>query len=133
MPLLLTPEIHDAVALDGLPRAASYDDGSRHVLYLDGDVVRSMEASAWPGPLPTDPTPAESAAAIAAREAERGNKKAAAALKRQGMMTLAQSAVGVKIGALNTRQVEALLGLLLLNAGALDDGLLVKPVEEWAK
>lgn len=135
MPLLLTPETHERVALDGLPRVAQYDDSSQHVLYLDGEVVRSLTDVEWlaqRGALPTDPTPAESAAAIAARETARGNRQAAALLRRQGMLALAESAVGVKVGQLTPRQVEALLGVVLLGFGALDDDLSVRPLDEWA-
>jgi hypothetical protein len=133
MPLLLTPNIHEDVVRDGLPRVGAYDDGSQHVLYLDGEVVRSMLATAWPSPLPTEPTPAESETAIAARETAREGRKAAALLRRQGMLALAESAVGVKVGALTPRQVEALLGVVLLNAGALDDELKIRPIEDWAE
>lgn len=126
--------ISDTVALDGLPRVAIDGDGAQHVLYLSegATLPQSMLASEWAGALPTDPTPAESAAAIAARETERGNRQATALLKKQGMLALAQSAVGVKVGALTPRQVEALLGLLLLKAGGLGDGLEVLPLEGWA-
>ena len=67
MPLLLDQDRHFAVAADGLPRVGRYDDDSRHVLYLDGDLVRSKTLAEWAAPLPTDPTPEESAAAITAR------------------------------------------------------------------
>jgi hypothetical protein len=133
MSLIRDRSIHTAVERDGLPRVAAYDDGIDRVLFLDGEIVRSVEASAWIDALPTDPTPAESVAAIAAREAERGNRQAAALLRRQRAHDLAQSAVGVEVGALTPRQVEALLGLLLLRAGALDDDLLVRPLEEWVE
>jgi hypothetical protein len=133
MSLIRDRSIHTAVERDGLPRVAAYDDGIDRVLFLDGEIVRSVEASAWIDVLPTDPTPAESAAAIAARETERGNRQAAALLRRQRARDLAASAVGVKVGALTPRQVEALLGLLLWKAGALDDGLLIRPLDEWVE
>jgi hypothetical protein len=142
----LEPEKSAAVVTDGLPRVARYiehfDDAGvesfgaevLHVLYLNGGTLpHSMLAADWPGPLPPDPTLTESAAAIAARETARGNRRAAALLRRQGMLALAESAVGVKVGQLTPRQVEALLGVVLLQADALDDGLLVRPLEEWVK
>jgi hypothetical protein len=67
----LDQRIADAVALDGLPRQAIADDGSKHVLFLDSETVRSLLAADWPPPLPSDPTPAEIAAAIAARVVQR--------------------------------------------------------------
>jgi hypothetical protein len=136
MPALINGKaIADAVALDGLPRVAIDDAGAQHVLYLPEGIAipHSMLAADWPGALPTDPTPAESSAAIAAREAARGNRQAAALLRRQRTIDLAESAVGVKVGALTPRQVEALLGLLLLQAGALDDALEIRPLDEWAE
>jgi hypothetical protein len=133
MSLIRDRSIHTAVERDGLPRVAAYDDGIDRVLFLDGDVVRSVEASAWQGVLPIDPTPEQSTAAIAARETERGNRQAATALKKQRTIDLAESAVGVQVGTLSPRQVEALLGLLLWKAGALDDGLLIRPLDEWVE
>lgn len=131
MPTLLDYTIHQAVEKDSLPRVGEYDDGSRHVLYLDGAIVRSKTLAEW-GDAPKAPTPAESAAAVAARETERGTRQANALLRRQRVHDLAASAVGVKIGALTPRQVEALLGVLLERAGALDDNGAVRPVEAWA-
>lgn len=66
---LLPRAIADLVARDGLARQATADDGSQHVLFLDGSVVRSILASEWQGALPPDRTEADSLAAIAQREA----------------------------------------------------------------
>jgi hypothetical protein len=135
MPTLINGlAISDAVARDGLPRVAIDDTGAQHVLYLPEGITipHSKLASDWPGALPTEPTPTESEAAIAAHETARGDRHADALLRRQGARNLAESAVGVKVGQLTPRQVEALLGLLLLQSGALDDGLLVRPLDEWA-
>jgi hypothetical protein len=57
MSLIRDRSIHTAVERDGLPRVAAYDDGVDRVLFLDGEIVRSVEASAWTDVLPTDPTP----------------------------------------------------------------------------
>lgn len=128
MPLLRDGQrLYDAVMADGLPRIADADDGSQHVLYLDGEIVRSVEAKDWSGPLPADPTPAESAAAIQAREATR----VAARERRRARIRQAQSAVGVKVGDLNPAQLRALTEILLLRAGALDADLAVRPLAQW--
>ena len=133
MPLLLTPDTHTAVAHDGLPRVANYDDGVLRVLYLDGERVRSMGASDWPPPLPRDPTPEESAAAIAQREAAQQQASADAAALRQQIITLAQSAVGVRLADLTVGQRNALIAVLLWKEGALDRTGTVRPLAEWMK
>jgi len=136
MALLLDYTIHEAVARDGLPRVADYDDGTKQVLYLDGDRVRSMDVAAWlatRGPLPADPTPAERAAAIAAREAARQQALADAAALRQQVLTIAQSAVGVRVDQLTAGQVRALFAVLLHKEGALKGDLTVRALGEWVK
>lgn len=129
MTTLLDYSIHQAVGRDGLPRVGDYDDGSRHVLYLDGDVVRSKTVEEWGAPLPADPTPAESAAAIQAREARRDEARE----RRRVRIRLAQSAVGVHVKDLTASQRVALVELLLFRAGALDDDLAVRPLDEWVR
>lgn len=85
----------------------------------------------WPYPaLPTEPTAGEIAAAILAREAERGVKRDKAALKRQGAMALAADVVGEPIDRLSAKQLAAILALL--HPELVDDNLLVRAVEEWA-
>lgn len=125
--------IADAVALDGLPRVADADDGSRHVLYLDAwPLPHSMLAADWlstRGPLPTDPTPAQSAAAIAARETERQTKRDKAVQKRARILALAADAVGQPVDKLSAKQIGALLALL--HPELVDDALMVRPVDEW--
>lgn len=137
MPRLLDYTIHEAVQADGLPRVADYDDDSRHVLYLNGgSVVQSLTAAEWlatRGPLPVDPTPGESAAAIAAREAALAAALAAAATKRAQILAIAQSTVGIRADLLTNLQLRALFGIILWEAGALDGGLLVRPLAEWVR
>jgi hypothetical protein len=128
---LLSQTIADAVARDGLPRVATADDGSVHVLFLEANVVRSVLASDWPQPLPTDPTPEEIAAAIAARAAAEQQARADAAALRQRIFTVAQSAVGQSIDALTAAQVRALVACLLYRAGAIDKAGTVQPLGEW--
>jgi len=134
MALLLDSRIHQAVERDGLPRVGSYDDGSQHVLYLDGDTVRSLSASDWiaqRGPLPIDPTPEQSAAAIAARVAAQQQADSDALALRQRVRALAQSAVGIQIDQLTAVQVRALIAVLLQKAGAIDKSGAIRPLSEW--
>lgn len=133
MPRILDPTIHTAVERDGLPRVAAYDDGSQHVLYLENDVVRSMPAADWPPPLPTEPTPEQIAAAIAARALAAQQAAQDAAALRQRVLTLAQSAVGVQIDALTAPQVRALIAILLWQAGAIDRAGAVRPLGQWVR
>lgn len=128
---LLSQSIADAVARDGLPRVAVADDTSQHVLYLEGSSVRSMLASEWPPPLPTDPTQAEIDAAIASRQAAEQQAKTDAIALRQKILTVAQSAVGQSIDVLTAAQVRALVACLLYRAGALDKAGIVQPLGEW--
>jgi hypothetical protein len=128
---LLPQAIADAVKRDGLPRQAIADDDSVHVLYLDGARLRSVLAADWPPPLPTEPTDAQIAAAVAAREAADLQAKTDAAALRTRVRTTAQSAVGVVITDLTAVQVRALLAVLLWKAGALDKDGKVRPLGEW--
>jgi hypothetical protein len=137
MALLTNGEaIRMAVALDGLPRVATADDTAQHVLYLDGSTVRSMLAADWlaaHGPLPTDPTPQQSADAIAAIEAARLAAIAAAATKKGQILTIAQTAVGVRVDLLTAAQLRALFAVTLWKEDALDAALLIRPLAEWVK
>lgn len=119
------------VAQDGLPRLVTADDGSPHVLYLDNLGVRSMLASDWPPPLPSDPTAPEIAAAIAARQAAEQQARADAIALRSQIVTTAQSAVGISLTALTAPQVRSLLALLLWKAGGVKPDGTVRPLVEW--
>jgi hypothetical protein len=130
---LLSQATADLVASDSLSRVATADDNSRHVLYLDGDMVRSMLAVDWPPPLPTEPTKAEIDAAIAARAAARLQAGKDAAALRQKVLTTAQSAVGISVDALTAGQVRALVALLLYQQGALDKSGVVQPLAGWVR
>jgi hypothetical protein len=120
----------DLVAQDGLPRLATADDATQHVLFFDG-AVRSMLASDWPPPLPTDPTPQQIAAAIVARQAAAQQAITDAAALRAQIIALAQSAVGVSLSALTAPQVRALTALLLWKAGGVKADATVRPLAEW--
>lgn len=128
--------IHLAVERDGLPRLASYDDQSQHVLYWDAPHVRSMLAADWlaqRGPLPIDPTPEQSAAAVLARQQAAQQAQADAMQLRQQILGLAQSAVGVRVDGLNARQIQALLAILLRKEGALANDLTIRPLADWIR
>jgi hypothetical protein len=121
----------DLVALDGLPRLVTADDASQHVLYLNG-AVRSMLASDWPPPLPSDPTPQQIATAIAARQAAEAKRHTDAIALRQRVIGVAQTTVGQPVDApFTTAQLRALLAVLLYKAGALDDAGVIKELNQW--
>ena len=128
----LSQELADAVARDGLARQATDETGAIHVLYLDGTRVRSMLAADWPPPLPTDPTPEQSAAAIAARAAAEQAERQSAIALRNRVLTVANTAVGVQLDALTPAQVRALMACLLWKAGGLTHTGAVRPLGEWS-
>lgn len=129
---LLPQSTADLVALDGLPRQATADDGSTHVLFLNtSGIVQSMLASAWPPPLPNDPTPQQSTAARALIVAAQAQTVSDAAALRARVLTLAQSAVGVQIDALTAAQIRALVALLLYKQGAIDKTGAIVALANW--
>ena len=120
-----------AVAADGLPRVATATDGTQHVLYLEeSGRVRSMDADAWDGPLPTDPTPAEIDAAIAARETERATRIADALALRQQIRTTARALAGRKPAQWGVPELRGLVALLLHEGGYLEADAALKDVED---
>lgn len=130
---LLPQSIADLVQADGLPRVVIADDESQHVLFLDGAKVRSMLATDWPPPLPTDPTQEQSDSAIAARLAATNQEANDALNLRTQVIALAQSAVGVRIDNLTAIQVRALMAVLLHRAGAIDRTGSIKPLPAWSE
>lgn len=127
----ISQDVADAVAQDGLARQATDETGAAHVLYLEAGRVRSMLARDWPPPLPSDPTPAESQAAIRARATQAAQDRADAQTLRQRVVSTAQSAVGVSLDALTPAQVRALLAVLLHKAGGVTSAGAVRPLGEW--
>ena len=137
----LEPEKHTTTDHDHLPRLAryrtDYDDGTsaetQHVLYWAGTVTQSMEAADWlaqRGPLPADPTQAESDAAILARQQEAQQAAQEAAALRQQILTTLQTAVGVPFKDLTLVQLKAVVAALAWQADALRaDTSLRPPVE----
>src|SRR6185503_7259883 len=122
---LLEPDKSAAVERDHLPRVAryqtEYDDGTsgetQHVLYWGGAFVQSMITADWlaqRGPLPVDPTPAESNAAVQALAQAAQQAQTDAAQLRQQVLALAQSTVGMRVdAAFTTAQLRSLLAILL--------------------
>lgn len=118
MPLLIDGQaLADLVAQDGQPRQASADDGSIHMLFLDGAVVRSCLLPDWP---------AEQL--VLAQHAQ--DRQDALALRAR-VLALAQSAVGTRVDDLLAGQVKALVAILLWQAGAIDNAGVVLPLAQW--
>jgi hypothetical protein len=137
---LLPPDVADLVRSDGLPRlvdAVEWDDTTPTgaavptVVYLDG-AVRSMPASAWPPPLPTEPTPAEIAAAIAARQAAAQQVQSDALALRQRIRGHARTLTGAQIDDLTLPQIREAVKVLLHKYGAVAIDGTIKPDGEWA-
>lgn len=112
---LIDPSLHDAVEADGKPREAryltTYDDGTtgetQHMLYRDGEVVRSVALTDWPA----------EQAALAARDAARAKRLALQASLR----TAAQAHRGKDARALTLPELRDLVLILLEERGLLDD------------
>lgn len=111
---LLEPEKHIAVAADGVPREAlylaTYDDNTTaeelHMLYRDGNAVRSIPIADWPA----------EQAALAARDAER-QKHAA---MQQGLKDAARPHVGKPVKQLTFPEMRDVFALLMEREGLLD-------------
>ena len=116
---LLSQAIADQVAADGMPRRATADDGSEHMLFLDGARVRSCLLADWP----------TQQAALAAKEAER---QSAAQLKQQ-IRTRLDSLAGKKVDDLLVGELKTLLLYLIHREGGVSKDLTIKPVAEWGK
>lgn len=116
---LLPQDIADQVAADGIARQVTADDGTQHMLYRDGDIVRSAALADWP--------------AAQVELAQHDQDRADAAALRARVRTTAQSAVGVAFDQLTAAQLRALFGLLLFREGALDKNGVVRPLAEWVR
>jgi len=134
------PEKLDLTRADGLPRVVRYQDEanaeSLHVAYLPvgSDVLHTMLADRWPPPLPTDPTPEASTAAIAARQQAAIDMANAATQLRQQVLALAQGTVGMRVdAAFTTAQLRSLLAILLYKVGALNNDLTIRPLGDWVR
>jgi hypothetical protein len=135
----LEPEQLELTRADGLPRVVRYRDEtgaeSLHVAYLPAgsDVLQTMLATNWPPPLPTDPTPAESAVAILARQQAQTQAAADAAQLRQQVLATLQSAVGVRFTDLTNAQLRAIVEALAWQAGALKPDTTVRSPADWIR
>lgn len=92
--------------------------------------VERLEHWGLPGSPPTEQEIADATTAYDAAETTR--QQEAATLKQQ-VLTLAQSAVGVRIDQLTAAQVRALQAILLWKEGALDKDGVVRPLAEWVR
>lgn len=121
----------DLVARDGIPRQVTADDSTQHVLYRENGLVRSMLASDWPPPLPSDPTVEEVVVALAAQIEAAERACSEATRLRQRALTLAQSVQGLRVDALTLPEARAILEILLYQAGALGSDGTVQPPPAW--
>ena len=121
---LLDPSIHDAVAADGVPREAAYlttyDDTTTaetiHMLYRDGNVVRSVPIDDW----------LAEQQALAARDAERAKH----ATMRESLGNAARAHAGKDAKLLTFPEMRDLFALFLEQQGLLDsDGKVQGPKE----
>lgn len=107
----LLDDVTDLVRADGQPRTTRGvdQDGaeSRHMVFRDGDAVRSCLIEDWPA----------EQQALAAREAARTKR---AALK-QGLRAAAAAHAGKRADALTLPELRDLVALLLEQAGMLDE------------
>jgi hypothetical protein len=110
--------IQEAVTRDGLPRLAVDGDGKQYVMYRapGAHIAQSMPVEEWAGPLPTDPTEAEIAAALAVRDAERATRADLA----QRLQTAARAHAGKRADQLTLPELRDLFALWLLAQGMLD-------------
>lgn len=135
MSYYLIDDVTDLVRLDGLPRVSRAKDDagaeSLHVVYLDGTAVRSMLAVDWPPPLPIDPTPEQSAAAIAAREAAQQQAEQGALALRQAIRARLSTLAGKRVDDLLVGDLKTLLLYVVWREGGIDKDLKVRPIAEW--
>lgn len=113
---LIPQSIADLVAQDHQPRQATADDGSQHMLFWNGQNVRSVLLADWPAAAQPELQEAQDAAAL-----------------RQRVRAVAQSAVGTQFDQLTASQLRALLAILLHKEGALDNTGAVRPLADWVR
>ena len=108
MPLLIDGlQLSNAVLSDGQPRQATADDGTEHMLFRDGEVVRSVLLADWPA----------EQTAQAARDAARAKRIAL----RQSISDAAQAHAGKRANGLTLPELRDLVLVLLEERGMLDD------------
>lgn len=119
----LLDDLADAVRADGLPREvrAVDQDGAEsiHMLFRDGDVVRSCLLADWPA----------EQTVLAAKEAERTQ----AAVLRQQIRDRLAGLAGKRIDDLLVGDLKTLLLYLVWREGGIDRDLKVKPIDTWGR
>lgn len=96
----------------------------------DGDFGNTMEAVGWRDPSTLKPSEADVLAEWAVFQAE----ETQADTLRQTIIANAQSAVGLALDVLTPAQRNALIALLLYNAGGVHPRTgVVQPLKEWVK
>ncbi len=109
-------------------------EGNRQILVaLFGDLDRTQNADDAPENaiiirVPDDAGETAIAAVIAAHDS---HGSTVAENTASQVRALAASVVGVALTSLTTEQVRAVVALLLLDTGALDENLVIKPLDEW--
>lgn len=133
---LLDPDKHTAVALDHLPRVARYADEqgveSRKVLYWTGRRVETLLEAEWlntRGPLPTDPTPEQIAAALAARQQDTQDTAAL----RQAIRTRLDALAGKRVDDLLVGELKTLLLYLVCREGGVDKDMRMRAPGDWGR
>lgn len=120
MALILDGEAIRALVLaDGLAREATADDGTVHVLFRDGALVRSVLLADWPA----------EQVAQATRDAERQD----AAVLRQAIRDRLAAMAGKRVDDLLVGELKTLLLYLVWREQGIDKELKVKPIAEWGK
>jgi hypothetical protein len=98
--------LSELVETDGVPREATADDGSQHMLFRDGHLIRSCLLADWPA----------EQAALAAKEAQRTKRAATQATLRAALTPIA----GKKPQQWSVAELRDLVAVLLDQAGMLD-------------
>lgn len=133
---VLDNKVHEAVAMDGLPRITTDLGGTntKHVVFLnDREFVESMLLSDWNKLPPKDPTDKEISDAITAKQMRLQKDSNDRIALRQYVISTAQGVVGVPFDQLSALQLRAVVGLLLHRIGALDTTGSIRPLDEWVK
>lgn len=118
------------LTVDELAHALAFlAPGAGAELIADGDAVYLVR---WDSATPI-PTAQQLRDAVVAGQAAREQAVQDASALRQRVMTLAQTAVGIRVNDLTAGQVRALLALLLWRTGALDREGNVRALDQWTR
>lgn len=116
---LLPQSTADLVREDGTPRVCDADDGTQHMLYRDGGMVRSCLLGDWP----------------AAQQDLAAKQQAAidAAALRQTIRDRLTGMAGKRVDDVTVGELKTLLLYLVWREGGIAKDLTVKPIGEWGK